>query len=48
MLILTKNRGAGASTTARIRVIVLCQQIKRKPRKEKRQPDKRRRNLRRD
>jgi Family of unknown function (DUF6502) len=48
MLIRTKNRGAGASTTARVRVLVLCQQIKRKSRMKKRQPGKGRRNLRRE
>ena len=48
VLIRTKNRGAGASTTARVRVLVLCQPIKRKTRMKKRQPGKGRRNLRRD
>jgi hypothetical protein len=48
MLIRTKNRGAGASTTARVRVLVLCQQIKRESRMKKRQPSNGRRNLRRD
>jgi Family of unknown function (DUF6502) len=48
LLIGTRNRGAGASTTARVRVLVLCQQIKSESRIKKRRPGKVRKNLRRD
>jgi Family of unknown function (DUF6502) len=47
VLMRTKNRSAGVSTTARVKVLVLCQPIKWESRMKKKQPEKGRRNLRR-